>query len=112
VGLDNTGAVKGIETISSLETPGLGTKTNEPDFRSQFIGYHSDHLPAPEVQDNTEYKVRFARSKTELEKLKAMQSKKAVTFEWDAVTGATLSSNGMYEAVKLAVISYEEAQNG
>lgn len=39
VGIDENGAVSGIEFVSLGETPGLGSKVrDEADFRTQFIG--------------------------------------------------------------------------
>jgi electron transport complex protein RnfG len=108
IGLDSAGAVKGIITLDSAETPGLGTKTDNPEFMGQFVGFTFDDVPEPAEVDDTVYKVRFAKSAAELEELKASQPETPQSFEWDAITGATLSSNGVYEAVKLAVIAYSE----
>lgn len=44
VGIDENGAVSGIEFVSLGETPGLGTKVRDnADFREQFIG--ADKVP-------------------------------------------------------------------
>lgn len=44
VGIDESGAVSGIEFVSLGETPGLGTKVRDnADFREQFIG--ADTVP-------------------------------------------------------------------
>ncbi|MDR0986695.1 MAG: FMN-binding protein [Ruminococcus sp.] len=112
IGLDSAGAVKGIVTLESSETPGLGTKTDSPEFMGQFIGFTIDEVPAPVTPDETVYKVRFAKSKEELEALKASQPEVPASFEWDAITGATLSSNGVFDAVKLAVTAYREVHIG
>ncbi|MDR0943511.1 MAG: FMN-binding protein [Ruminococcus sp.] len=108
VGLDENGAVKGIKVLSSLETPGLGSKVNSPEYMAQFEGYTYNHLPAPEAPDNTKYKVRFPASDEELLELKTADVPTEQGFDFDAITGATLSSNGVYEAVKLAVIANRE----
>jgi electron transport complex protein RnfG len=108
VGLDEYGAVKGIKILSSLETPGLGSKTENPEYLSQFEGFTIGHLPPEAVPDDTKYRVRFAADEKELAQLKAAQIPPQTAFEFDAITGATLSSNGVYEAVKLAVIAYRE----
>jgi electron transport complex protein RnfG len=112
VGLDKDGAVKGIVTLESGETPGLGSKTDTPEFRGQFEGFTADKIETPIEADpeNDNKKVRFPKSKEELEALKAAAPKPVVLFEWDAVTGATLSSNGMYNAVKLAVTAFKGVQ--
>jgi electron transport complex protein RnfG len=108
VGLDESGAVKGIKVLSSLETPGLGSKVDDPEYMKQFEGYTYNHLPAIEAPDETEYKVRFPVSDEELLELKLADVPTDQGFDFDAITGATLSSNGVYEAVKLAVIANRE----
>jgi electron transport complex protein RnfG len=108
VGLDDSGAVKGIKVLESLETPGLGSKVDDPEYLNQFNGFSYDKLPAEDTPDETKYRVRFAVSKEELAALKAADSPTEQAFDFDAVTGATLSSNGVYEAVKLAVIANRE----
>jgi Na+-translocating ferredoxin:NAD+ oxidoreductase RnfG subunit len=108
VGLDENDAVKGIKVLSSLETPGLGSKVDDTAYMAQFEGYTYNHLPAIEALDETEYSVRFAVSDEELMELKLADVPTDKGFDFDAITGATLSSNGVYEAVKLAVIANRE----
>ena len=73
VGIDENGAVSGIEFVSLGETPGLGSKVrDEADYRKQFYG------------------------KTE------------PTESFDAISGATFSSNGMKHAVDTALKVYNE----
>ncbi len=49
IGIDENGAVTGIEFVSLVETPGLGTKIRDnEDFRQQFYG-----ASAPNVQIDT-----------------------------------------------------------
>jgi electron transport complex protein RnfG len=110
IGLDQSGAVKGIVTVESAETPGLGSKTDTPEFREQFIGYTVNHIPETPPADNTKYKVRFAKDKEEISKLRTEQPEEEIAFNWDAVTGATMSSNGMVNAVQLAVKTYWEVR--
>lgn len=38
VALDTTGKVVGMKVLSQSETPGLGTKTTDPQWQSQFVG--------------------------------------------------------------------------
>lgn len=38
VGIDNDGVVTGVSIIETSETPGLGKKAGEPEFRNQYIG--------------------------------------------------------------------------
>ncbi len=73
VGIDENGAVSGIEFVSLGETPGLGSKVrDEVNFREQFYG------------------------------LKHPQK------DFDAISGATFSSNGMKRAVDTALNAYIE----
>jgi electron transport complex protein RnfG len=44
VGIDSEGAITGVKLMDHGETPGLGTKTGEPDFTSQFQGKTVDSL--------------------------------------------------------------------
>lgn len=83
------GAVSGVAIVSTgEETPGLGTKTNSPAFLGQFVG----------IKD------------------KAVVVKKTPSAEGEvqAVTSATRSSNGVAEAVNIALDAYDriiEMQN-
>lgn len=38
LGIDPNGAISGVEIVKLAETPGLGAKIANPDFRSQFLG--------------------------------------------------------------------------
>lgn len=73
IGIDENGALSGIEFVSLADTPGLGSKVRDlPEFRKQFYGQ-------TEVQES-----------------------------FDAVSGATYSSNGMKHAVDTALTAYSE----
>lgn len=74
VGLDEQGVVKGVSVLSQEETPGLGTRVAEPSFLDQF------------------------KSKP-VEKI-ALSSEGG---EIDAVTGATISSRAVTQAVRTTV---------
>jgi Na+-transporting NADH:ubiquinone oxidoreductase subunit NqrC len=89
------------------ETPGLGTKTDDPDFLGQFSGFTPEDIPAPETEDNTKYRIRFG-TQTEIDTLKANSAPESTGFTLDAVTGATLSSNGVYSAVTAAAQAIKE----
>ena len=73
VGVDNTGACSGISITSTGETSGLGSNASKPDFRAQFVGATG------------EVKV----------------TKDGGTI--DALTGATITSRGVSEAVTSAI---------
>ena len=42
VGITNEGALTGIGFLTLAETPGLGMKADEPDFKGQFTGKTAD----------------------------------------------------------------------
>ncbi|MGN0607284.1 MAG: FMN-binding protein [Oscillospiraceae bacterium] len=53
VGMDSDGAVKGIQFVSLKETPGLGTKVNDNNFISQFLGLDSSEFDIQAVTGAT-----------------------------------------------------------
>ncbi len=71
VGLENETTVKGVTIISHLETPGLGARVTESSFRDQFAGLNIDD-------------VALKRDGGQI----------------DAVTGATISSGAVVDAVR------------
>ncbi len=73
VGVDTSGVVRGVEVLKHLETPGLGAKIANQDFREQFKSKSLDN-PAT-------WKVK----------------KDGGAFE--AITGATISSRAVVEAI-------------
>lgn len=83
VGIDN-GVVKGVSIVScGEETPGLGTKTNTPEFLSQFSGMS--------------------------EQVAVVKTAPAADNEVQAVTSATFSSKGVANAVNIALAAYEKS---
>ncbi len=82
-GVDLEKKVTGIRIASAAEglkeTPGLGAKVREADFRQQFIGKERDEI-----------------------RLKSEGGKIA------AITGATISSKAVTEAVREGITRYEE----
>ncbi|MCC7571034.1 FMN-binding protein [Candidatus Micrarchaeota archaeon] len=80
VGISNEGKITGVKVVSHGDTPGLGTKAMEPEYLKQYKG----------------------TEKLEYESIRDDDSK-------DAITGATISSNAVYEAVKKAILEYEKA---
>ncbi|MGI6722100.1 MAG: FMN-binding protein [Anaerovoracaceae bacterium] len=74
VGIDKSGKITGVTVTSHHDTPGLGTKAMTPQYLSQYKG---------------------------LTELKADSIKKDPQVQ--AVTGATISSNGIYHAIQNAM---------
>ncbi len=115
VGMDANGAVKGVSILTIGETPGLGTRVQNASFLDQFTGLTADKLPpAASGSDNSPKKyVWWNGDPTTMYELIAKNSSSAGNyFELDAVTGATLSSNGMYNAVSTALRAYTEIKGG
>lgn len=109
VGMSSDGAVSGVSILSIGETPGVGTRVQDGSFLGQFEGLTYDKLPADSGED-TGKKTYVWGTSEEIAGLK--EAAEAVpagdTFELDAVTGATLSSNGMNRAVTTALTAYNE----
>lgn len=81
------GAVAGVAVVSAgEETPGLGTKTNDPGFLSGFNGITGE--------------------------AKIVKQTPAADNEVQAVTSATFSSKGVAKAVNIALAAYEQYMGG
>ena len=82
VGIDSAkGQVSGINVVSNSETAGLGAKATEDEFKSQFIGKSANGI---------NYTKNGASNDTEI----------------DALSGATITSNAVCEAVDSALAVY------
>ena len=88
IGFDSEGTILAIEIVSSSETAGLGQKASEPEFKDQFEGLSTDL--ELEVTKNT------AASDNEIE----------------AISGATITSNAVTEAVNEGIAYYNEFLKG
>ena len=75
VGLEDEDTIKGITIISNKETPGLGTRITEPSFTEEFSGIGIDEVALSEDGG-----------------------------ELDAITGSTVSSVAVIDAVKAAAV--------
>jgi len=75
VGFENETTIKGVTIVSHLESPGLGARITESSFRDQFIGVNIADV--------------------------ALKQKGG---EIDAVTGATISSRAVVDAIRAAAI--------
>lgn len=84
VGADSEQKASGIEIISSNETPGLGQNASKPAFREQFIGKKAGIGVVKSGADDTQI---------------------------NALSGATLTSNGVTRIVNAALeIAQKEAE--
>ena len=87
VGITKDGAVKAINILSHSETPGLGAKSTEPEFYTQFND--KDKLP-----------------------LKVVKGSASNPDEISAISGATITSNAVTDGVNGAVKYWENNLKG
>lgn len=109
VGVNENGSVDGVSILTIGETPGVGTKVQDPAFLEQFKGVKyemtlSEEVPAVKARAVWKNKSEIQALKTNAELADTGES----GFTLDAVTGATFSSNGMYSAVKTALSAYND----
>lgn len=87
VGVDAKGAITGVKVMSHSDTPGLGTKAQTPEYLSQYNGKTAAEI-IPDMgmvgQDTIKDNANL-----------------------DAITGATISSNGVYHSVQGALAQFE-----
>jgi len=114
VGLDAGGTVWKVAILTIGETPGLGTKVQDKGFLGQFRGVNYGHTLTPDEGEPVKAKAVWGtRDKINaLSKASAEAVGTSHGFTLDAVTGATKSSNGVYEAVKMALAAYNEMNGG
>ena len=115
VGINEFGSVQGVSIMTIGETPGLGTKVQSDDFLSQFIGVSYDETIVTDSGEPVKAKAVWG-SRAEIDSLKREQELMSTgggnSFTLDTITGATFSSNGMYNAVKTALAAYNEMNGG
>ena len=87
VGILNDGTVTGVEMLSISETAGLGMNANTPEFKNQFADKKVDG---------------FVVTKTGA----------ASDNEIDAISGATITSKAVTNAVNTAIVCYQEWLGG
>lgn len=87
VGIDNDGVVQGIEILSISETAGLGMKATEDEFKNQFSGKAVS---------------QFSYTKQE----------PTADFEIQALSGATITTNAVTNAVNGALCIFEKVGGG
>ena len=74
VGIGTDGKITGVKVTEHADTPGLGTKAHDAGYLKQYVGL--SELKAAKIKEDNQVK---------------------------AVTGATISSNGVYNAIKDAL---------
>lgn len=92
VGVNAEGKITGVIIGSNNETPGLGSRTTEPGFISQFTG-----ISLKDVLNNA---------------LKVVKQNKKEANEIQAVTGATISSRAVTKGVQAALDAVAVVQGG
>lgn len=88
VGITKDGKIAGFDVISNNETPGFGANCTNPEFTSQFKG-------------------KSAAGKISFNKAGATSDS-----EIDAISGATITTNAVTEAVNAAIVFFQENFNG
>ncbi|UZR94099.1 RnfABCDGE type electron transport complex subunit G [Chondrinema litorale] len=84
VGINQQGEVKNIAVLDHKETPGLGSKISTENFKNQFEGITSSSSDIKVKKDGGEI---------------------------DAISGATISSRAVCEAVEKALVTWKENAN-
>ncbi len=88
-GLDGEGKVSGVVILSHDETPGLGANAEKEEFRSQYVGQSVSNAP-----------------------LSVVKSGQAGEGQILAITGATITSTAVTDAVNQAVELYSLVKEG
>ncbi len=78
VGIASDGTIRGIEFLTLAETPGLGMKAGEPEFKDQFAGKNA-------------------------QRLKVSKTGASSGDEIDAISGATITSTAVTNAVNASL---------
>ncbi|QIB67839.1 FMN-binding protein [Aminipila butyrica] len=89
VGIDGQGVVTGVQVLAHSDTPGLGTKAQTPEYLSQYNG----KIAAEIIPDAAGLGTASIKLNPQL----------------DAVTGATVTSDGVYHGVQRALAQFEGA---
>lgn len=84
-GFNVSGSIKSFKVISSNETPGLGSKVDEPKFKEQFVDFYPHRQILKVKQDGGEI---------------------------DAVTAATISSRAILRAIERAYDAFSNFNSG
>lgn len=84
VGFKTNGEINRIVVLEQKETPGLGTKMEEPKFKDQFLGLNISDLPNKTVKVNKD------------------------GGNIDAITAATITSRAFCDGVQFAFVAFQE----
>jgi electron transport complex protein RnfG len=85
VGFEPDGTISNISVLEHKETPGLGTKMDEPKFKNQYLGKNPESFNLRVVKDGGEV---------------------------DAITAATISSRAFSDAVDRAYQTFIQTKGG
>ncbi len=88
IGVGADGTIKGMMVGSHNETPGLGAKATQPKFQSQYTGKPYD------------------------QKLSVVKSAPQSDYDIQAITSATITSNGVTDAVNTVTSFYQQMAGG
>lgn len=86
VGIDSSGEISGVSILSQSETPGLGANAVKTEFTDQY--------------------------KQSAQEIKVIKNAEPGDGEIEALTGATITSTAVTNAVNSAVAAYEEMVKG
>lgn len=86
VGFDSEGAITGVGIREINDTPGLGLKAKEADFRDQYVGKNADVLTVTKMGASADNEI-------------------------DAISGATLTSNAVTNSVNAALYYLHNCMN-
>ena len=87
VGINADGTIEGVTVTSHADTPGLGTKAMTPEYLSIYKGKTINEV----VPDKGSIGTDSIKKNTNL----------------NAISGATVSSNGIYHSVQAALAQFE-----
>lgn len=87
VGIDNDGTITGFSVIKHSETAGLGSKSTEPEFAGQFAGKKA-------------------------EPIEFVKGGGATGQQIDAISGATITTTAVTDAVNAAIAFYNSCLKG
>ena len=110
VGINANGAVQGVSIMTISDTPGIGTRVQSESFLKQFRGVSYSMTVSDDNAEPVKAKAVWG-TRSEINSLQMdnmYNGGSGSGFTLDALSGATFSSNGMYNAVKTALAAYEE----
>ena len=110
VGINEIGAVHGVSIMTISDTPGIGTRVQDESFLNQFRGVTQDMTVSEDSGESVKAKAVWG-TRAEINTMTMgdmIADGNNGGFTLDALSGATFSSNGMYNAVKTALAAYEE----